>query len=179
MPELWDLYTKDGAPTGKTALRGSTLPEGCYHLVCHFWSKRKDGRFLVQQRSASVEHWPLWWALTGGSVVAGEDAKVGLLREIEEELGLIFSFEDPIYHVKRFVKYDAIFDIWMMDESALSYEPSWQCGEEVAAVDYMSYEELLKASDENHFIEYRKDWAEYYSTMNEYQFRDEDLIRNW
>ena len=51
--ELWDLYTENRTPTGKTLVRGEKVPAGYYHLVVHVWIQNVKGEYLISQRSAS------------------------------------------------------------------------------------------------------------------------------
>ena len=86
--ELWDLYTENREPTGRTHIRGEELPEGFYHLVVHVWVKNSRGEYLISQRSASRPAWPLMWETVGGSALAGEDSLAAAIREAKEEVGL-------------------------------------------------------------------------------------------
>ena len=117
--ELWDLYTPDRQPSGKTIIQGEELPEGLLHLVVHVWIQNSKGDFLMSQRSASRYAFPLLWETVGGSVVAGEDSLTGALREVKEETGIdllpengrILFSESPRF----FNGYpsDNILDVWL------------------------------------------------------------------
>ena len=87
MPELWELYDGDKRPTGKTMLRGQSVPEGYWHIVVGIWTITADGRLLLTCRHPD-KPWGLQWENTGGSVLAGEDSLHGALRELREETGL-------------------------------------------------------------------------------------------
>lgn len=91
--ELWDLYTADREPLGRTHVRGEALPDGCFHLVVHVWLRNAQGQYLISQRSESRPAFPLMWETTGGSVVSGEDSLSGALREAREELGAVLNPE--------------------------------------------------------------------------------------
>ncbi len=117
--ELWDLYTPDRVPTGKTHIRGEKMPEGLCHLVVHVWIQNSHGEFLISQRSASRYAFPLMWETVGGSVTAGEDSLTGALREVKEEVGidlfpengkLLFS-ESP--RIINGAPSDHILDVWL------------------------------------------------------------------
>ena len=86
--EIWDLYTKDGQPTGKTLRRGEPIPDGYYHPGVHVWIKNSEGQYLMSQRAADRPTFPLKWECVGGSMVAGETPLAGAIREVQEELGI-------------------------------------------------------------------------------------------
>ncbi|WP_348631931.1 (deoxy)nucleoside triphosphate pyrophosphohydrolase [Pontixanthobacter sp. CEM42] len=50
----------------------------------------KDGRWLMHKRPAEKQHGGLW-EFPGGKVETHETPEIALIREIEEELGLIIS----------------------------------------------------------------------------------------
>lgn len=89
MPEILDLYTRDGKPTGQTMLRGEKIPEDLLHPVCNVWLVNAAGEVLIQRRSLRKPNWPGYWCCSaGGAVQHGEDPLTGALRETEEELGV-------------------------------------------------------------------------------------------
>ncbi len=86
--ELWDLYTRHRVPTGQTHVRGNPLPVGCFHLVVHVWIRNAKGEYLISQRAADRQTFPLLWETVGGAVLAGETSLQGALREAKEEIGI-------------------------------------------------------------------------------------------
>ena len=86
--EIWDLYTKEGQPTGKTHRRGDPIPAGFYHPGVHVWIRNSKGEYLMSQRAADRPTFPLKWECVGGSMLAGEDSLTGAIREVQEELGI-------------------------------------------------------------------------------------------
>ena len=99
--ELWDLYDKDGKPTGETHIRGEAIPEGRYHIVCEVLLRHRDGDYLLMQRCADKYPNPgAWEATAGGSALSGEDALQCIRRELREETGLEGEdFRRVAYHV--------------------------------------------------------------------------------
>lgn len=87
--EIWDLYDGDRRLTGRTAVRGERLPDGCYHLIVDVLVVNSRGETLLQRRAKDKENMPDIWSLTGGSAVAGEDSLAAMIRETEEEMGFI------------------------------------------------------------------------------------------
>ena len=89
--EIWDLFTKEGKPTGKQHRRGDPLPPGYYHPGVHVWIKNSKGEYLMSQRAADRPTFPLKWECVGGSVLTGENSLTGAIREVREELGITLN----------------------------------------------------------------------------------------
>ena len=92
--EIWDLYSKEGQPTGKTLHRGEPIPPGYYHPGVHVWIKNSKGQYLMSQRAADRPTFPLKWECVGGSMLAGEDSLTGAIREVQEELGITLDSQN-------------------------------------------------------------------------------------
>ena len=89
MAEVWDLYYRDGAPAGRTMLRGERAPEGLYHIVCEVLVRHTDGDYLLMHRCATKPNYPDFWEGTaGGSALRGEDPLACVRRELREETGI-------------------------------------------------------------------------------------------
>lgn len=59
------------------------------HRVAHCWIFNFDGKILWQQRSLKKKESPGRWDMScGGHIPSGETPYLGLLRELEEELGV-------------------------------------------------------------------------------------------
>ena len=92
MDELIDIVTKDGKPTGKSALKSEIHAKGYYHNTAHIWFYTKKGEILLAQRAASKTIYPLLWDVSvAGHMDAGESIKQGAIREVKEEIGLTIS----------------------------------------------------------------------------------------
>lgn len=90
--ELWDIYDSNKQKTGRTMKRNDwILKDGEYHLTVLGVVARPDGRFLITQRVMSKAWAPGWWEVSGGAVIAGEDSKNAVIREVFEETGLDVS----------------------------------------------------------------------------------------
>lgn len=117
--ELWDLYTADRQPTGRTHIRGQRLPDDLYHIAVHVWLMNSHGQFLISQRDASRPTFPLQWECVGGSVLAGETSLQGALREVKEEIGVTLSADDGRLLESRLrgevngVRINDIKDVWL------------------------------------------------------------------
>lgn len=102
--ELWDAYDRNFKKIeGITLIRGeeSSIPKGIYHMVVLILVRHVDGQYLLMRRSPDKAY-PLYWEATaGGSVLQGESAIEGALRELREETGII---ADTLEEKERFVK---------------------------------------------------------------------------
>jgi isopentenyldiphosphate isomerase len=95
MDEYIDIVTKDGKPTGKTALKSEIHAKGFYHNTAHVWLYTKKGEILLQQRSATKTICPLLWDVSvAGHIDAGETVISGAIREVYEEIGLKLVSKD-------------------------------------------------------------------------------------
>ena len=83
--ELWDAYDVRGNSLEHTLIRGEEVPAGEYHLVADILVRHTDGSFLLTQRDPQKPAFPGCWELSaGGSVLAGETALSGAMRELRE-----------------------------------------------------------------------------------------------
>lgn len=96
MPEILDLYDADMRPTGKSVIRGSEIPSGCYHIVVIIMTvNRRTGRILMTKRAPEKSRSGMW-EITGGSKQAGETAEHAACRELYEETGITVTEEQLI-----------------------------------------------------------------------------------
>ncbi|MHC1694167.1 MAG: NUDIX domain-containing protein [Eubacteriales bacterium] len=113
--ELWDIYDRNRALTGRTAVRGEGLKSGEYHLVVHVWIMNRNGEFLITKRTPNKTY-PLQWECTGGSALAGESSLEAALREVREETGLTLNANNGgrVILQKREIQGGSDFcDIWL------------------------------------------------------------------
>ena len=99
--EIWDAYDKDGNKLGYELKRSmaKNLPDGVYHVVVMVYTITKAGEILSTQRARNKTY-PLKWEVTGGSILKGETAREGAVRELYEETGIRKECSDliPLYH---------------------------------------------------------------------------------
>lgn len=90
--ELWDIYNENKQKTGRTMKRNDwNMKAGDYHLTVLAVIGRHDGKYLITKRVMTKSWAPGWWEVSGGGVMAGENSKEAVLREVKEETGLDVS----------------------------------------------------------------------------------------
>lgn len=114
---------------------------GLWHRAVHVLVLDDVGRLIIQQRSASKDIYGLHWECVGGHTVPNEDYQSAARREVREELGvetsaprLLTQHEPCIATGWEFVH---VF-------SAITQDTPQPDAREVAAVDRITWEELLK-----------------------------------
>lgn len=143
MAEMWDLYNRERERAGCLHERGTSIPQGFFHLVVSVWIVNSRGQYLMSQRHPSKPY-PEYWECTGGSVVAGESSLQGAVREVKEELGLLLdaSKAQLIYQTRRDDCQD-FYDVWRfqsdMPVTSLKLQSS-----EVIAARWMNKEMIYK-----------------------------------
>ena len=107
--ELWDARDRDGNLVGCDLIRGETISDGLYHMVCEVIVRHTDGEFLLMQRDFSKNHYPgLYEATAGGAALKGEDAYQCVRRELLEETGIAceeFHLFDVIVSERKYSIY--------------------------------------------------------------------------
>jgi isopentenyl-diphosphate delta-isomerase len=89
MAEYIDIVTKEGLPTGKSALKSEIHLKGYFHNTAHVWLYTKQGEILLAQRADSKSICPLLWDVSvAGHVDASETIEHAAIREVKEEIGL-------------------------------------------------------------------------------------------
>lgn len=150
-PEIVDIYDENKCKTGKTLIRHKEfLKDGEYILACQAIILNSKRQILVSQRSEFKEKFPLMWECNGGAVLTGETSLDGVVREIQEELGISLKKEDGIYiktaqnnfrfkDIYLFVKDIEIKDIKFTDKEAI-------------AAKWISIEEFAKMLKNGEFV---------------------------
>lgn len=114
MDELVDILDENGDYTGKIELKSKAHLLGLFHPTIHVWCYSKSGKVLLQQRGKNKEAHPLKWDVSvAGHIGAGESYRLGAIREMEEEIGVVVPQKqlEKINVLKRVVKHsDTFFD---------------------------------------------------------------------
>lgn len=117
MSELVDIYDIDRKPTGKVEDRYTyKLKPGEYRIVVDGFIFNSKNQLLMTRRAPRKDQGLLWEGF-GGGVIAGETSEKGILREMQEELGLTVSIEEMVLYKTKLWN-DAIGprfrDIWIL-----------------------------------------------------------------
>jgi 8-oxo-dGTP diphosphatase len=91
--EVWDAYDQDGNKLGFDLFRGEPIPLDTYHIVVEVYTVTENNEVLITQRHQN-KPWALKWEVTGGSILKGETAEQGAIRELREETGIEVKASD-------------------------------------------------------------------------------------
>ncbi len=162
--EIWDLYDKNRCKTGKTAIRGTVLDEGCYHIVAHVIIFNSQGEMLIQQRQKDKDGWPNLWDVTvGGSVLSGESSEQGAMREVREEIGYDVNLANQRPHMT--INFSQGFDDFYFITEDVNLEELVLQKEEVQAVQWAGYSSIMAMIEEGAFIPYKPGFIEVLFSM--------------
>lgn len=102
--ELLDVLDINGNKTGEVLDRDTIHEKNIMHLhvYCMIINDKKE--ILLQKRAACKKHNPNIYALTAGHVLAGEDLKEAIKRELKEELSLEVSDDDLKVYMDKEIK---------------------------------------------------------------------------
>lgn len=172
MEEYIDIVTKEGEPTGKSALKSEIHTKGHYHNTAHVWFYTSKGEILLAQRAASKSICPLLWDVSvAGHIDSGETTEQASIREVKEEIGLDITATDlqKIGVFQCFQKYNnGIIDnefhhtfIAELKEDLNSLTPQIGEVEDLKLVSIEDFNLLLENSDtNNHFVSSNKSYYE-------------------
>lgn len=153
--ELWDLYDWEGKRLPEKMKRGERIPEGCYHKVVFLCIFNEKDEMLIQRRQTFKDGWSgLWDVTVGGSVVAGENSREAIERELFEELGLSVSFDNERPVLTSHFD-DGFGDLFLLNREVDLSELKLQASE-VMDAKWATRDEIMQMIDEGSFIPYCK-----------------------
>ena len=87
--EILDVVDENDTVIGQKTRAECHSNPSLIHRVVHCWLLNSDGQLLWQQRSMLKKLAPGMWDMScGGHIPAGETPEHGLIRELDEELGV-------------------------------------------------------------------------------------------
>lgn len=97
--EKFDVLDAQGNKTGVARPRGEVHALGLYHRAVHTWLYSiSTGELCLQKRAECKDSWPGRWDISSaGHLSAGDESLPAAIRELEEELGLIFPADEFEY----------------------------------------------------------------------------------
>ncbi len=144
--EYRDLYDENRNLTGKSILKGETIPKGLYYLTVVVIIKDSRNLFLLQINKKFNK-----WSFTGGHPKSGEDSITGIITEIKEELG-IDVLEQDLNLIKTYKTEDDFVDLYYL-EADIDVSKLLLQTDEVASVRYFTRGEVDNLIDMNAFLE--------------------------
>lgn len=153
MEEIWEILNQEGKPTGETMKKGQPIPEGFYHLGADVWIINSKNQILIQKRSPKKKQAPNVWAMTGGSVIKGENSLQTIERETQEELGIKLD-RNQIQLIKHYRTGSVWLDTYFIRQDINLHDIVMQ-EEEVCEVKWATYDEIEKLVKSNQFLKNR------------------------
>lgn len=84
--ERWDAYDSYfNRIKNMVLVRGESIPDGFFHLICEVIVKHMDGTYLLMKRALNKRFGDMW----EGSALQGENPLECAIRELQEETGII------------------------------------------------------------------------------------------
>lgn len=164
--ELVDLYDENRAALGRTAERYAPKAPGEYRTVVHVCVFDRQGRLLIQRRTAEKRIWPERWDVTvGGGVDAGETSRQAAEREFREELGYPLDLGELRPSVT--VNFAGGFDDFYILERELDLQTLKLQAEEVSAVHWATWEEVSAMVEDGRFIPYPRSFLQFLWEMRQ------------
>ena len=146
--EYLDLYDENENLIGEKVLRSKDmkLEIGKYIKIVIVFIKNNEDKFLIQKTSkekGSV------WATTGGLVSSGYTSDETIVKEIEEELGLIIDFNE-LKHIETIKREYAFQDTYYLEKN-IEIEDIKVQEEEVELVKWLSIDEIKELINKGEF----------------------------
>lgn len=157
--EWLDIYNEAGQPTGRRIRRDDPVNEGERLLVVHVCLMNSRGEMLIQKRQIWKDRFPGCWDISaGGFALAGENSQQAVLRELQEELGLVLPSEKLRFLLREPFSY-VLDDFFLAysDEQAESFTPQ---PEEVSEVRWASGDEVMAMQEDGRFVNYSAELLE-------------------
>ncbi|WP_332646642.1 NUDIX hydrolase [Lysinibacillus sp. 54212] len=151
--ETWDLYDKHRNKIEKQITRGDAMLPNEFHVVVHVCIFNSKGEMLIQQRQPFKHGWSNLWDITcGGSAIAGDTSQQAASRELFEELGIHYNFDNM--RPQLTINFERGFDDYYLIEHNVDLNELTLQAEEVQAAKWASKEEIFMLMEQKMFIPY-------------------------
>lgn len=164
--ELVDIYNNKHERLDYTKERHE-LSDGEFRLSCFCWIINDKDEILIQQRLATAKKCPNMWETVSGGAVAGDDAINGIIRELDEELGIKVKKED-LRFIGSYARINDYVEVFML-KSNIDTKKLKLCKDEVQSAKWVKISEFEKiieegnASDTGYSI-FKEYYNKYYNT---------------
>lgn len=163
--ELWEVLDDKGNPTGEIMEKYDqrVFDRGLYHLGTDVWIINSENKILIQKRAENKKLEPNVWAMTGGSVILGENSLETIVREAKEELDITIDSNK----LKLFTKFKTG-NVWIYayilkndyDISKMNFQK-----EEVSDAKWATWDEIDELVKEGKFIKHRWEFVKDFLKM--------------
>lgn len=153
--ELWEVLDDKGNPTGEIMEKYDkrVFDKGLYHLGSDVWIINSENKILIQKRSENKRLEPNVWAMTGGSVIVGENSLETIVREAKEELDITID-SNKLKLITKFKTGNVWIDTYILkndyDISKMNFQK-----EEVSDAKWATWNEIDELVKEGKFIKHR------------------------
>ena len=139
--ELVDVYNDKHEKLDYTKGR-KELVAGEFRLSCFVWIINDNDELLIQQRLATAKTCPNMWETTSGGAISGDTPITGVLRELDEELGIMANINDLKY-IGTYARINDYVEVFLLKSNVLISELKLQ-QDEVQAAKWMKISEFEK-----------------------------------
>lgn len=153
--EKWAVLDSQGNLTGEIMEKydQKVFDRGGYHLGSDIWIINSNNKILIQKRSQQKKLEPNVWAMTGGSVILGEDSVTTIVRETKEELGIDID-RDNLKFITKFRTGNVWIDTYILKYDYDIAEMKFQ-EDEVSDAKWATWNEIDDLVNNGQFIKHR------------------------
>lgn len=162
--EYMDIYDENKQRTGRIADRKTPLRKGEFMMyVLAILERPSDGKMLITRRALDKKWAAGAWEIPGGASMAGESSFEAVVREVQEETGLLVTVcpeeqRSPIYSymnedLERGDNYfvDIYHFIFPFEEKDVNIQKSEAIDHKFATI-----EEIGALNEKSEFLHYRR-----------------------